>query len=138
MRMFIMTSRHRVAFDRRSASLVCRSFQRLSSQVFCLMHGESETEIHCGCIRIHYMQVSLVYNHHHLHNLYLHAYFFPKNDMIFPCPAFTPAFFGALTAGFFLGGGASSSEKDSHAGSSTVTRPGQLGHCIEGTGVLPR
>lgn len=43
--------------------------------------------------------------------------------MILPCPGLAPALpFGALTAGFFFGGGAgSSSENDSHEGSSTVT-----------------
>ena len=48
-------------------------------------------------------------------------HFFPKKDMILPCPAALPAFaFGTLTAGFFLGTG-SSSEKDSHVASSRVT-----------------
>lgn len=53
------------------------------------------------------------------------AYFLPKNDMMFPCPALAPDLpFGALTAGFFLGGGGvgSSSENDSQLGSSTVTK----------------
>ena len=50
------------------------------------------------------------------------TYFLPKNDMILPCPLPADLPLGALTAGFFLGGGAgSSSEKDSHDGSSTVT-----------------
>ena len=51
-------------------------------------------------------------------------YFFEKNDMIFPCPALAPAFplllVLVLLTGFFFGAG-SSSEKDSHVGSSTVT-----------------
>lgn len=55
------------------------------------------------------------------------AYFFPKKDMMFPCPGFAPFFavvlfveaIGADTLAF-LGAG-SSSEKDSHAASSRVT-----------------
>ena len=56
------------------------------------------------------------------------CYFFPKKDMILPCPGFTPAFLPlaiedeAVDAGVFsLCGTGSSSEKDSHAGSSFVT-----------------
>jgi hypothetical protein len=53
-------------------------------------------------------------------------YFFPKNDMMFPCPAFAAGFF-ALDAvvedcTLDLGGATgSSSEKDSQTGSSFVT-----------------
>jgi len=54
-------------------------------------------------------------------------YFFPKKLMIFPCPTLPPPFFPfpileAVEVGVlsFCGGG-SSSEKDSHAGSSLVT-----------------
>jgi len=51
-------------------------------------------------------------------------HFFPKNDMMFPCPALAVDFLpfaveGAATLGF--GAGASSSEKDSQTGSSFVT-----------------
>jgi len=53
-------------------------------------------------------------------------YFFPKNDMIFPCPAFAAGFFALdavvedCTLGL-RGATGSSSEKDSHTGSSFVT-----------------
>jgi hypothetical protein len=52
-------------------------------------------------------------------------HFFPKNDMIFPCPALAVDFLpldieGAATLGFGAAG-ASSSEKDSQTGSSFVT-----------------
>ena len=56
-----------------------------------------------------------------------HYYFLPKNDIIFPCPGFPPAFLpllisDAVDAGVFsLCRGGSSSENDSHAGSSFVT-----------------
>lgn len=54
------------------------------------------------------------------------SYFFPKNDIILPCPDFPPAFLpfavddnaGVLS----LVGTGSSSENDSQAGSSFVTR----------------
>ena len=57
-------------------------------------------------------------------------YFFPKNDIILPCPGFPPAFLpfavdddAAVDAGVLsLVGAGSSSEKDSQAGSSFVTR----------------
>ncbi len=55
------------------------------------------------------------------------CYFFPKKDMMFPCPGFPPAFLAfadedAVEAGVFsCCGGGSSSEKDSHVGSSFVT-----------------
>jgi hypothetical protein len=52
------------------------------------------------------------------------VHFFEKKDMIFPCPAvFLPLdVLETLTAGFFFRGGAgSSSENDSHTGSSIVT-----------------
>jgi hypothetical protein len=51
----------------------------------------------------------------------------PKNDIILPCPVLAAGFFAFVvveeedcTFGFGAGGG-SSSEKDSHAGSSFVT-----------------
>jgi len=52
-------------------------------------------------------------------------YFFPKNDIILPCPVFAAGFFAFVvvedcTFGFGVGAG-SSSENDSHAGSSFVT-----------------
>jgi len=54
-------------------------------------------------------------------------YFFPKNDIMFPCPGFA-LFFLALEAELgadpdlvFVGAGTSSSENDSHTGSSFVT-----------------
>jgi hypothetical protein len=52
-------------------------------------------------------------------------HFFPKKDMMFPCPALAVDFFAleveeAETLGLG-GGGASSSEKDSQTGSSFVT-----------------
>lgn len=49
-------------------------------------------------------------------------HFLPKKDMMLPCPALPPFPLAAtLTAGFFLGGAGSSSENDSHVGSSRVT-----------------
>ncbi len=56
------------------------------------------------------------------------CYFLPKKDMMFPCPGFPPGFLpfavdeDAVDAGVlsFCGRG-SSSENDSHAGSSFVT-----------------
>jgi hypothetical protein len=55
-----------------------------------------------------------------------HVHFFPKNDMILPCPALAAGFFAFVAVEedciFGFGGGAgSSSEKDSHTGSSFVT-----------------
>lgn len=50
--------------------------------------------------------------------------FFPKKDMMFPCPGLPPPFLAVdFAAGAILGflGAGSSSEKDSHAGSSRVT-----------------
>ena len=59
---------------------------------------------------------------HHTH------YFLPKKNIIFPCPGFPAAFFGLPADdatdddGFGFGAATgSSSEKDSHAGSSFVT-----------------
>lgn len=53
----------------------------------------------------------------------LRPHFLEKKDMILPCAVFLPFdVVEALTAGFFFGGGAgSSSENDSHTGSSIVT-----------------
>lgn len=54
-------------------------------------------------------------------------YFFPKNDIIFPCPGFAMDFFAFAVAGagvaicFFAGSCSSSSENDSHAASCMVT-----------------
>ena len=60
------------------------------------------------------------------------GYFFPKKDIILPCPGFPPDFLpfaaiedtdAAVDAGVLsLVGAGSSSEKDSQAGSSFVTR----------------
>ena len=55
-----------------------------------------------------------------------YAHFLPKKDMMLPCPGLAAPFFAPLAAGAgvglaFLGAG-SSSEKDSHAASSLVTR----------------
>jgi hypothetical protein len=52
-------------------------------------------------------------------------HFFPKKDMMLPCPGLAAPFFAPLVAGAGVGfaffGAGSSSEKDSHAASSLVT-----------------
>ena len=77
----------------------------------------------------HY-QMSLLHNPLQSHES-LANHFLPKKDVILPCPAFAPCFFplplavdGAIDAGVFglVGSVGSSSEKDSQAGSSFVTR----------------
>ena len=60
-------------------------------------------------------------------NTSANSYFFPKNDIILPWPGFPPAFLpfaiddAAVDAGVLSLEAGSSSEKDSHAGSSFVT-----------------
>jgi hypothetical protein len=65
-----------------------------------------------------------IYSHYNLSSP-AYDHFFPKKDMMLPCPGLAAPFFAPLVAGAGVGlaffGAGSSSEKDSHAASSRVT-----------------